>query len=231
MKPFQFQKFTIHQLEEVFRVGTDGVLLGALCTTKDAQNILEVGCGTGLISLMIAQRTSNSHITAIDINLNAVELSAKNFSESIFKEKLNAYHGDFKNFVDEYNFDLIVCNPPYFEESRSEKDKIARQNIELNFLQLIEKSSEIIDKKGILSVIIPYNSGDVFIEKSENYQFHLIRKVTIYGITNSAPKRLILEFSKKPETYKEEELVIEKSERQYSDQYLELTKEFHVFGK
>lgn len=231
MKPFVFKQFSINQSKDVFRVGTDGVLLGVLSSISNAKNVLEVGTGTGLISLMLAQRNPNAKILALDINPIAVELSSKNFSESIFNERLKAIHQDFSKFSSQDKFDLIISNPPYFETSDSEKDKLARQTIALNFSQLIEKSAEIIDERGIFSVIIPFDSGEKFIQLAEKSQFHLIRKVIVFGIKDSTPKRLILEFSKEKSDYKEEDFVIEKSPRQYSDLYLELTKEFHVFKK
>ncbi|MGO4707958.1 Eco57I restriction-modification methylase domain-containing protein [Chryseobacterium sp. 2TAF14] len=140
-------------------------------------------------------------------------------------------HQDFKTFQSEEKFDLIVSNPPYFEESDSEKDKLARQTVELNFLQLISKSTELLSENGILSVIIPSEAGNDFIRIANENRLFLIRKVNIKGIENSKVKRLILEFSLIEKSLEESEFIIEKSPRQYSDQYLELTKEFHVFGK
>ena len=97
MKPFRFQKFDIIQHENVFRVGTDGVLLGALCQVENAQKILEVGTGTGLISLMLAQRKANAEITALDLNEDAVKLAQENFKNSPFSERLQVFHQDFKS--------------------------------------------------------------------------------------------------------------------------------------
>lgn len=231
MKPFKFQKFTINQSEEVFRVGTDGVLLGALANVSDKKRILEVGTGTGLISLMLAQRNPDVQITAIDINEKAVLLAKENFENSPFAERLSAIQRDFKNFNQDENFDLIISNPPYFEENSSGKDTIARQRIELDFNDLIKKSSELISDEGIFSVIIPFESGLEFIKESLQNKFHLIRKVIITGIEGSKPKRLVLEFSQTEKDLIEENFTIEKSPRQYSEHYIELTKDFHVFGK
>lgn len=231
MKPFRFQQFEIQQSEEVFRVGTDGVLLGALCTVDKAKCILEIGTGTGLISLMLAQRNPTAQITALDINNIAFELSSLNFQNSPFGKQLEAVLFDFKQFKSEKKFDLIASNPPYFEENSSEKDKLARQTVELSFKELIVNSAKLITENGVFSVILPYEIGLQFIELAEKHDFILVRKVTIFGIENSKPKRLVLEFSKTKKKFIEENLIIEKSPRQYSDQYLELTKEFHVFSK
>ena len=231
MKPFCFQKFTINQSQDVFRVGTDGVLLGALCSVFGAEDVLEVGTGTGLISLMLAQRNSSAKIEAIDINADAVYLAKENFSNSPFAERLTVSHQDFKAYSSEKTFDLIVCNPPFFEENDSEKDVLARQQKELNFQNLIEKSSTFLKENGLLSVIIPSESASVFTDFAKKMKLHLVRNVNIYGIEGGALKRNILEFSFLEKPIEIVDFVIEKSPRQYSDQYLELTKEFHVFGK
>ncbi len=219
----------LQQNKNVFRVGTDGVLLGALCNVSAAERILEVGTGSGLISLMLAQRNSFAKIEAIDINADAVYLAKENFTQSVFNERLNVSLQDFKNFESEKTFDVIVCNPPFFEENSSGKDILARQQIELNFRQLIERSSGFLTKKGILSVIIPSEVVEYFVSLSEDFRLHLVRNVKIYGIENGALKRNILEFSFTHKPLEVLDFVIEKSPRKYSDQYLELTKEFHVF--
>lgn len=229
MKSFKFKQFEIQQSKNVFRVGTDGVLLGALACVKDVSKVLEVGTGTGLISLMLAQRASEAEFLGIDINEEAVALTKINFENSPFTLRLNNILQDFKSFQTEDKFDLIVSNPPYFEVSDSEKDKIARQTVELNFRQLISKSAELLSGNGIFSVIIPVEAGSDFIEIAKENQLFLIRRINIKGIETSPVKRLILGFSSVEEGLEELEFVIEKSPRKYSDQYLELTKEFHVF--
>ena len=229
MKPFTFKQFKIEQSKDVFRVGTDGVLLGALADVESASSVLEVGTGTGLISLMLAQRNLQAYFLGLDINEDAAALTRLNFENAPFHARLKNRHQDFKTFETEDQFDLIVSNPPYFEESGSEKDKIARQTVELNFRQLITNAAQLLSENGIFSVIIPVEAGDVFISiGKENYLF-LNRRIHIKGIENSKTKRLILEFSSQEKEIDESDFIIEKSPRQYSDQYLELTKEFHFF--
>lgn len=231
MKPFKFKQFEVQQSKDVFRVGTDGVILGSLASVENASKVLEIGTGTGLISLMLAQRNPNAEFLGIDINENAVQLTKSNFENSVFSSRLKNILQDFKILETEERFDLVVSNPPYFEESASDKDKIARQTVELNFKQLISKSFNLLSERGILSVIIPVEVGDEFIDLAKENQLFLSRKVNIKGIIHSNTKRLILEFSQFEKQLEESELIIEKSPRQYSDQYLELTKEFHVFDK
>lgn len=231
MKPFRFQQFSIQQSKDVFRVGTDGVLLGAMCNVKNAKKILEIGTGTGLISLMLAQRNVSAKILAIDINENAVKLASENFRNSIFNENLKVELKDFKNFETNENFDLVVCNPPFFEENASAKDVLARQQVELNFRNLVEKSTEIITKKGILSIILPSEAATDVKSLAEEFNLYLVREINIFGIEGGNLKRNILEFSLAQKPLEISDFVIEKSPREYSDQYLNLTKNFHVFGK
>ena len=231
MKPFRFQQFSIQQSKDVFRVGTDGVLLGAMCNVTNAKKILEIGTGTGLISLMLAQRNVSAKILAIDINESAVKLASENFRNSIFNENLKVELKDFKNFETNENFDLVVCNPPFFEENASAKDVLARQQVELNFRNLVEKSTEIITKKGILSIILPSEAATDVKSLAEEFNLYLVREINIYGIEGGNLKRNILEFSLAQKPLEISDFVIEKSPRKYSDQYLNLTKNFHVFGK
>lgn len=229
MKPFKFKQFEIQQSENVFRVGTDGVLLGAMADVANASKVLEIGTGTGLISLMLAQRNPQAEFLGIEINEKAAQLTTLNFENSIFNSRLKNILCDFKVFETKDKFDLLVSNPPYFEESVSDKDKIARQTVELNFKQLISKSSQLLSENGIFSVIIPAESGNYFIEIAKENQLFLNRKIIIKGIEYSKIKRLILEFSLMEKATEQSEFIIEKSPRKYSDQYLELTNEFHVF--
>jgi len=229
VKPFTFKYFEIQQSKEVFRVGTDGVLLGALAGVENASRVLEIGTGTGLISLMLAQRNTTATFLGLDINTNAAALTKTNFENSPYHSRLDNLHQDLKTFETKEKFSFIASNPPYFEESGSEKDKIARQTVELNFRQLIEASVRFLAEDGILSVIIPVEAGEVFVRTAIENQLFLIKRINIQGIENSKTKRLILEFSLTEKPLSEFDFVIEKSPRQYSDQYLELTKEFHVF--
>ncbi|MCJ7933534.1 MAG: methyltransferase [Chryseobacterium sp.] len=231
MKPFKFKQFEIQQSKDVFRVGTDGVLLGALASVEGASRVLEIGTGTGIVSLMLAQRNSRASFLGLDINGEAALLTKVNFENAPFCSRLKNIHQDFKAFHTTEKFDLIVSNPPYFEVSDSEKDKVARQTVELNFKQLIAGAARFLSADGLFSVVIPAEAGGIFISMAEENLLFLNRKVHILGIENSKVKRLILEFSRTGKCLEESDFIIEKSPRKYSDQYLELTKEFHVFGK
>lgn len=230
MKPFRFQQFSVHQNEKVFRVGTDAVLLGALCTCADARNVLEVGCGTGIVSLMVAQRNTSAEIFAIDISPEAVKLASENFSTSVFSGRLTCREADYRHLQTSEKYDLIISNPPYFEKNASSKDVLARQHVELNFHHLIHQSAKLLAALGLFSVIIPSDAAEHFSRLCEEVGLKISRKVTVFGIEGGAVKRNILEFCFSPKNLVKEDFVIEKSPRKYSDQYLELTREFHVFG-
>lgn len=231
MKEFSFKQFAVSQDEKVFRVGTDAVLLGALSHVNESKKALEIGSGTGIISLMLAQRNQKVEITAIDINEKAAELTATNFQNSPFASRLNSFCFDLNDFHPDRKFDLIVCNPPYFELTpQSDRDAAARQKIHLDFPQLIEFSSVNLTDEGLLSVIIPADMSQEFESSALQFQLNLIRKITIYGRIDLKPTRVILEFNKtlkKPINF---DFIIEKSPRVFSDEYLEVTKDFHVFG-
>ncbi len=231
MKPFRFQQFEIAQDAAVFRVGTDAVLLGALAQVHHAKQVLEVGTGCGIISLMVAQRNPDAGILAIDINPDAVALSQNNFSNAPFSKRLKAQFQDYKNFTSDEKFDLIISNPPYFEVNKSEKDILARQRLGLDFIDLIQKSARLLSAEGFLTVIIPIESEKKFTRICFDNQLFIRRKINIKGILNAEPKRVVLEYSLKQSKPITEEFVIEKMPRVYSDEYLELTKDFHLFNK
>lgn len=231
MKFFRFQQFRIQQQKEVFKIGTDAMLLGCLAKATQAKNILEIGTGTGVLALMLAQRNAEAQILALDIDPNAILLAQENFEKSPFYERLQAIEVDFRSFSSSTKYDFIISNPPYFEENPSTKDVLARQRNTLDFNDLLTQSKKLLTVEGILSVILPVESETEFIRMAEEISLHLIRKIRIFGIEGAKQKRSILEFSIQKQSLQTSDFTIEKSPRIYSDSYLELTKDFHVFGK
>jgi len=231
IRPFRFKYFDIQQSTDVFRVGTDGVLLGALANIDSAKTVLEVGTGTGLISMMVAQRNVDTKVLAVDIDKAAVELAAQNFLSSPFSERLEVIETDFKRFQSLQKFDAILSNPPYFEENDSVKDRIARQKILLNFEDLISNAVDAVSEMGTISVIIPADQKDLFVDTASLHGLYWVRNLQVYGREGKGLKRSILEFSKQDKPLVCEDFIIEKGPREYSDQYLEATKDFHVFSK
>ena len=228
-KPFYFQKFKIEQTPDVFAVGTDGVLLGALCRCENASSILEIGTGTGLISLMMAQRNITAKIHAVDIDPRAVDLAQLNFKNSPFTDRLTVTQGDINALTLHEKKACIVCNPPFFEVNDSEKHTLARQQVTLTYPQLIHFAQNHLTETGLLSVIIPHQDTEKFITTCTEKALYLIRNIHIFGIRGGKEIRNIVEFSKKPRAPLHQDFVIEEMPRQYSAQYLESTKAFHQF--
>lgn len=231
MDYFRFQQFAIQQEPDVFRIGTDAVLLGALASVESKTTALEVGCGCGIISLMLAQRNPYLQIESIDINPKAVALSRKNYENSVFSRRLQAFESDYKSLESAKKFDLIISNPPYFEgKNQTSKHYIARHQIQLNYTDLILKTAEKLIPSGSFSCIIPYLDRTLFLEITLKNALFLNREVRIKGRENKAYNRVVLEFSFQKTIPTSSELILEKSHRVYSDAYLQLTQDFHVFG-
>ncbi|MDM1073341.1 methyltransferase [Empedobacter brevis] len=230
-KPFRFKQFEIFQDKTAMKVGTDGVLLGAWSNLETGDNILDIGAGTGLISLMLAQRFPNSRVDAIEIDYDAFLQAKENFEHSIFSERLKIKNTSLQVYSCDKKYDLIVSNPPFFTVNNSvdfDARKQARQQETLTFAELIEKSAKLLHKEGVASFIIPYDQMDVFCEKTAQNDLKLSRIVYVKGNSSSPIKRVLLEFSFQERIVRKEELVIERERHQYTNEYISLTKDFYL---
>lgn len=227
---FKFKQFTIHQDKCAMKVGTDGVLIGTWTDFSDAQSILDVGCGTALISIIAAQRNSSAHITGVDIDNNAVEQAVQNALNSKWRERIDIINKDFC-LLENVSFDVIVSNPPYFVEQVKSPDKarsIARSCETLDYKRLIETSSKLLNEKGRLSMIFPCEYYDEVIEHGLNNRLFARRVARVYPLPDSKVKRVMIELGfEQIETFYED-LVIEKSRHIYSDEFIKLTKDFYL---
>ena len=229
---FQFKQFRIAQEKSALKVGTDGVLLGAWCEVANTKHILDVGSGTGVIALMLAQR-SEAEIHAIEINGEACKDAQNNFQKSPWAKRLKLYFDDFNHFCQStpMKYDLVVSNPPYFEKSLKSADPasaLARHGTSLSFLQLITGSKKLLADGGRLAVVLPVGTLDDFRETARLSGFYLYRKTLVIPRTGKAPKRVLLEFSVSVVYPTVDELVILQEQDKYSEKYVKLTKEFYL---
>lgn len=230
---FKFQKFTIRQRQSAMKVGTDGCLLGAL--SRGGEHILDIGTGTGLVALMMAQRFPNANIKAIDIDEQATTEAKENFNNSPFNSRLDCKRISLQEFTTSSLsdiFDSIVSNPPYFSNSLKNPDKqksTARHNDELSFRQLCECAYKLLQDNGTFTVIIPTEALTSFTAEACINGFILKSHIAIRTVTHKAPQRHILEFVKEPvaETHHEEHYIMD-SDNKRSEWYSEIMKDFYL---
>lgn len=236
-KPFQFKEFTVHQDKTSMKVGTDGVLLGAWCAVDNyPDSILDIGAGTGVLSLMLAQRSDAMTIDAVELDENAYEQTVENFESSDWSDRLYCYNASFQEFADEIlaeeeTYDLIVSNPPFytdtFETSDESRNK-ARFTSSLSFQELLLGVSKILSDAGRFSVILPFKEKEIFLSIAKENKLFLNRFCSVQGNESSAIKRILLEFSFHVSEIIETHLVIETGRHQYTEAYKNLTQAFYL---
>ena len=229
---FTFKQFTIHQDKSSFKVGTDGVLLGAVCDAAGAERILEIGTGTGLIALMQAQK-SGASIVAIEPDYGSYCQACENVNGSIWKSRIKVLNSDLQSYMPETGkFGLIVTNPPYFTDSLRNPDprkSLTRHNDSLTSGELLTGVTRLLEENGKFQLILPYVEGNIFIAEAVNYGFFCNSILKIRPLPDSEIRRLILTFSRKKTLPTEKFLTIEKGKRhEFTEEYINLTKEFYL---
>ncbi len=230
---FKFKQFTINQEHCAMKVGTDGVLLGAYTDVKNATNILDIGTGSGLIALMLAQQTK-SKITAIEIDEQASKQAKENVKNSKFKTRIKIINISLQNFTKTYDkhFDLIVSNPPYFQnsyKSNNNKRTTARHTTELSYNDLISNSEKLLSENGTVCIIIPKDEEQNLINIATKNNLFLTDILNIKPTPSKPSKRIIISFSRTKAQITKSELIIEdKGRHNYSDKYINLTKDFYL---
>mgnify|MGYP001945153277 CR=1 FL=1 len=234
MKPFKFKQFTVAQDRCAMKIGTDGVLLGAwVSVNKNPFSILDIGAGTGIIALQLAQRSNAEMVDAIEIDENAYEQCVDNFENSPWGDRLFCYHASLEEFVEEFEdkYDLIISNPPFYSEdykTTNESRDIARFNDALPFDELIESVSHLLSDEGIFAVIIPRKEEENFIKMASEENLFPSRICRVRGNENSDEKRSMLEFSFKKISARIENLTIEISRHNYTADYKKLVQDFYL---
>ncbi len=231
-KPFRFKQFDIYQDQTAMKVGTDGVLLGAWANLAQGNKVLDIGTGTGLISLMLAQRFKNVRIDAVEIDVDAYHQAKENFSNSIFSNQITIYQNAIQSFDTTSKYDLIVSNPPFFKvNDRVELDarKQARQQETLTFSDLLTKTSNLLAENGLASFVIPFDLEDDFLNQAQQVKLYPKRIVYVKGNNDAPIKRVLIELSFDQIIKVEEtQLIIEVARHRYTDDYINLTKDFYL---
>lgn len=232
--PFQFKQFKVHQDQAAMKVGTDGVLLGAWTQINDTANsILDIGSGTGLISLMMAQRSFVENIDAVELNEEAYVQTVENFEQSDWGDRLFCYHASFQEFTNEIDekYDLIISNPPFYTSTYkelSEDRAMARHSEGLTYDELLKGTSKLLSKQGSCAYIIPHDEEVNFINIAEKYKLYPNKITRVKGTESSLIKRSLLQFSFYKEPLEVDELVIEIERHKYTQAYIKLVQDFYL---
>lgn len=232
---FQFKQFSVQQDRCAMKVGTDSVLLGAWCPIENNPfSVLDIGAGTGILSLMIAQRSNAEQIDALEIDEEAYEQCVENFENSPWGDRLFCFHAGLDEFVDEPEdeYDLIISNPPFYSEDykteNSQRD-LARFQEAMPFDDLVEAADLLLSENGIFAVIIPYKEEEKFIDLCAEVELFPVKVTRIKGTPNTEIKRSLLAFKRyELPVLEADELVIETSRHKYTEEYIDLTKDFYL---
>ncbi len=233
---FTFQQFDIKQTRSAMKVGTDGIIVGAWAKPQaTATKVLDIGAGTGLIALMLAQRFQSTQIEAIEIDADAAAEAKENFSRSLFSSRLRLINADFKEFSRDCDtqYDLVVSNPPYFDGSYKSTDTqrtAARHRDSLPFEELIEGVLRVLTPTiGRFVVILPAKDAEYFIDLATSKDLVCTRQLRVRSRASKEIKRVVAQFSiSATETLKIDSLTIMDNENNYTEEFKELTKEFYL---
>ncbi len=229
---FSFKQFTIYQDKSVFKVGTDGVLLGACTDIAGVKRVLDIGSGTGLISIMLAQRCG-AEITAIEPDYESYIQTCENVSRCDWRNRIKVEHTNLQNFIaGKVKFDLIVTNPPFFFDSLKSPDlrkSFTRHNDSLTTDEILEGAKRLLEDEGRLQLIMPYVEGNIFIAEAPKYGLYCNKILKIKPLPIAEIRRLILTFSRYQIKPAERFLTIEHGRRhEFTEEYISLTKDFYL---
>jgi tRNA1Val (adenine37-N6)-methyltransferase len=227
---FRFKQFVVHQEHCAMKVGTDGVLLGATTPVTDAASILDIGTGTGLVALMLAQRSS-AHITGIEIDEAAACQAEENVQASPWRERVDIICGDVRKVALAKQFDVIVSNPPFFDDLHCPEVKrnVARHTMSLSYEELLLSVDRLLTSEGLFSVIVPASEASQMIEKALFHHLYLSHRLSIQTLLTKPVKRVILRFGRTLSQVMDESLVIEDSPGKYSEAFVALLHDYYLY--
>ncbi len=230
---FQFKQFKIIQEKAAMKVNTDGVLLGAWTNVEAVKTVLDVGAGTGLISLMMAQRC-NAQITGIEIEKNAAEEASENVQNSKWRNRIFIQNISFQHFADHTNskFDLIVSNPPFFTNGVKNINphlSMARHNHMLPFADIIAGALKLLAETGTLALILPFDLAQEFVEKASRCALFLSRLTEVKPFPNKPPNRCLMEFGFEKINFEKSQMsVFSDLRNDYSLEFRNLASDFYL---
>ncbi|MFM9052366.1 MAG: tRNA1(Val) (adenine(37)-N6)-methyltransferase [Bacteroidota bacterium] len=229
---FRFRQFTVHQEKCAMKVGTDAVLLGSWVKPGPSMRVLDIGTGTGIIALMIAQK-SIADIDAIDIDEGAYAQAKENFRISPWFERLDIRQISLQEYVEvcDKKYDLIISNPPYFHHASKPQEEArttARHSDALSFSDLIKGVKNLLSVEGKFCVVLPFKEGMEFMDLAQSSGLFCHRLARVKTVADKPEKRLLMEFNRHFGLLTEEEIVIQEDDHQFSRQYVELTKEYYI---
>jgi tRNA1Val (adenine37-N6)-methyltransferase len=233
---FQFKKFTVWHDRCAMKVGTDGVLLGAWATVLPDENlfyVLDIGTGTGLIAMIIAQRYDNAKIDALDIDKNACEQAIENVEKSPFKDRITVIHKPFMHYSTTTKYELIISNPPFFKDSLKCPDgkrNMARHNDSLPLKQLIEHAMTMLSENGRIALILPTQLSEELDFIIATHRLFIVRRTDIIPVEGLQPKRVLIELSTRnfPDNKTVNTLTLETKDHKRTIQYSDLTKKIYL---
>jgi tRNA1Val (adenine37-N6)-methyltransferase len=233
-KPFHFKQFDIHQDKATMKVGTDGILLGAWADISDAQTILDIGTGSGVIAIMLGQRAESATIDGLDIDDLAYEQARENMERTPWSDRMRAFHTSVQEFAKthEGTYDLIVSNPPFFSGgtfSHNQDRNSVRHTVKLPHGDLLMAVQKLLAPKGKFCLILPYIEGLRFQELAESYKLYCTQVTNVKTKEDRSVERLLLQFERNREELREDELIIrEDGDNEWTEQYMELTRAFYL---
>ena len=231
---FQFKQFAVDQTGCAMKINTDGVLLGALAEVANPQSILDIGTGTGVIALMLAQRFASAQIDAVEIDEPASLTATKNFQSSPFANRLGLFHQDFKKYFEEHpekKYDLIVSNPPFHInslESPKANKTVAKHTDEDFFEDLITGVAQNLTENGLCWLILPLQAAELVKNLAVSNNLFLKKIITVHSFEHSIPHREILCFGLKRHEAENSKLVIYESVGNYTTEYKQLLKPYFI---
>lgn len=229
MSVFKFKHFQIHQKNTALKVGTDSMVLGSLCHWKSPKRLLDIGTGTGVLSLMCAQRFPFEEITGLEISEQAFIDAQINAQNNPFASRISIINQAIQDYDSGEKFDAIISNPPFFENSsknQNEHKSLARHTESLSFSELVQSISRLLSADGKAWVIIPFESTDNIIQLANENGLFTADLITLFGKPNK-PTRAIISFSKQILEIQESSLCIRTERGSYTEEYKVLTQEFH----